>query len=186
MPLAVSVRACMHVERAGRRMLVGGRKNGERLSVGASVGACGSVSSRLEGNWLQQGPCCPCGERETSREHDAMHPHSPNPRAAPPSPPPPPRSSGAQGVGASRVRDLFSTARSMAPAIIFIDEIDSVVGQKNLGESRGNLGESGGTQGGARAPVIVSLPRSTRWWIGESRANLGIKGGSRCHYSWRQ
>ena len=30
------------------------------------------------------------------------------------------------GVGASRVRDLFSTARSMAPAIIFIDEIDSV------------------------------------------------------------
>ncbi|KAK2076235.1 hypothetical protein QBZ16_001167 [Prototheca wickerhamii] len=30
------------------------------------------------------------------------------------------------GVGAARVRDLFGTARSMAPAIVFVDEIDSV------------------------------------------------------------
>ncbi len=34
------------------------------------------------------------------------------------------------GVGASRVRDLFATAKSQAPAIIFIDEIDAVGRQR--------------------------------------------------------
>jgi cell division protease FtsH len=36
------------------------------------------------------------------------------------------------GVGASRVRDLFKEARSRAPAILFIDEIDAV-GQRRSG-----------------------------------------------------
>ncbi|CAI4060055.1 AAA family ATPase AFG3 SKDI_05G0870 [Saccharomyces kudriavzevii IFO 1802] len=42
------------------------------------------------------------------------------------------------GVGASRVRDLFTQARSMAPSIIFIDEIDAI------GKERGKGGALGG------------------------------------------
>jgi len=41
------------------------------------------------------------------------------------------------GVGAARVRDLFAEARTKAPAIIFIDEIDA------LGRARGGFGLGG-------------------------------------------
>lgn len=34
------------------------------------------------------------------------------------------------GVGAARVRDLFSQARARAPSIVFIDEIDAVGRQR--------------------------------------------------------
>ncbi|MCL5411782.1 MAG: ATP-dependent zinc metalloprotease FtsH [Patescibacteria group bacterium] len=42
------------------------------------------------------------------------------------------------GVGASRVRDLFDTAKKSAPAIIFIDEIDSIGRQRGLGLGGGH------------------------------------------------
>ena len=42
------------------------------------------------------------------------------------------------GVGASRVRDLFAQARKMAPAIIFIDEIDAVGRQRGTGMGGGH------------------------------------------------
>ncbi len=42
------------------------------------------------------------------------------------------------GVGASRVRDLFDTAKKAAPAIIFIDEMDAI------GRTRGAGGNMGG------------------------------------------
>ncbi len=42
------------------------------------------------------------------------------------------------GVGASRVRDLFSEAKKSAPAIIFIDEIDSIGRSRGVGMGGGN------------------------------------------------
>jgi cell division protease FtsH len=42
------------------------------------------------------------------------------------------------GVGASRVRDLFKLAKSAAPAIIFIDEIDAVGRVRGSGMGGGN------------------------------------------------
>jgi cell division protease FtsH len=70
------------------------------------------------------------------------------------------------GVGAARVRDLFEQARAVAPAIVFIDEIDAI------GQSRGGglrvvandereqtlnqlLAEIDGFKTGAENPVII-------------------------------
>ena len=42
------------------------------------------------------------------------------------------------GVGASRVRDLFTNAKKFAPAVIFIDEIDAVGRQRGAGLGGGH------------------------------------------------
>ena len=42
------------------------------------------------------------------------------------------------GVGASRVRDLFATAKKSAPAVVFIDEIDAVGRQRGAGLGGGH------------------------------------------------
>lgn len=44
------------------------------------------------------------------------------------------------GVAASRVKDLFSSSRSFAPSIIFIDEIDAI-GSKRGGPDIGGVCE---------------------------------------------
>ncbi len=73
------------------------------------------------------------------------------------------------GVGASRVRDLFATAKAQAPAIIFIDEIDAVGRQRGAGLGGGHdereqtlnqiLGEMDGFQGNDSVIIIAATNR---------------------------
>jgi cell division protease FtsH len=73
------------------------------------------------------------------------------------------------GVGASRVRDLFKTAKEHSPAIIFIDEIDAVGRQRGAGLGGGHdereqtlnqiLGEMDGFTGNQAVIVIAATNR---------------------------
>jgi len=55
------------------------------------------------------------------------------------------------GVGAARVRDLFRQVREVAPAIVFIDEIDAV------GRKRGGEGSTGGEREQTVNQLLVEL-----------------------------
>ncbi len=73
------------------------------------------------------------------------------------------------GVGASRVRDLFKTAKEHSPAIIFIDEIDAVGRQRGAGLGGGHdereqtlnqiLGEMDGFTGNQAVIVVAATNR---------------------------
>ncbi len=73
------------------------------------------------------------------------------------------------GVGAGRVRDLFSTAKAQSPAIIFIDEIDAVGRQRGAGLGGGHdereqtlnqiLGEMDGFQKTESVIVVAATNR---------------------------
>ncbi|MCH3905844.1 MAG: ATP-dependent zinc metalloprotease FtsH [Lactobacillus sp.] len=74
------------------------------------------------------------------------------------------------GVGASRVRDLFETAKKNAPSIIFIDEIDAIGRRRGNGMGGGNdereqtlnqlLVEMDGFSGNEGVIVIAATNRS--------------------------
>ncbi len=73
------------------------------------------------------------------------------------------------GVGASRVRDLFRTAKEQSPSIIFVDEIDAVGRQRGAGLGGGHdereqtlnqiLGEMDGFAGNQAVIVVAATNR---------------------------
>ncbi|MEX2620584.1 MAG: ATP-dependent zinc metalloprotease FtsH [Egibacteraceae bacterium] len=73
------------------------------------------------------------------------------------------------GVGASRVRDLFKTAKQNAPCIIFIDELDSIGRKRGAGLGGGHdereqtlnqmLGEIDGFEGSEGVVIMAATNR---------------------------
>eukprot|EP00933_Yihiella_yeosuensis_P016019 TRINITY_DN13832_c0_g1_i1.p1 TRINITY_DN13832_c0_g1~~TRINITY_DN13832_c0_g1_i1.p1 ORF type:complete len:741 (-),score=213.75 TRINITY_DN13832_c0_g1_i1:458-2680(-) len=74
------------------------------------------------------------------------------------------------GVGASRVRDIFTQAKEKAPCIVFIDEIDAIGRQRGAGMGGGNdereqtlnqiLTEMDGFEGNTGVIVVAATNRS--------------------------
>lgn len=60
------------------------------------------------------------------------------------------------GVGPSRVRDMFATARKNAPCILFIDEIDAV-GRKRGGKNFGGHSEAENTLNQVSMQILFPL-----------------------------
>ncbi len=54
------------------------------------------------------------------------------------------------GLGASRVRNLFEEAKKRAPSIIYIDEIDAIGRQRNMG--------AGGPMDGGGHLAVLEVP----------------------------
>ena len=83
------------------------------------------------------------------------------------------------GVGASRVRDLFEQAKRVAPAIVFIDEIDAVGRQRGAGLGGGHdereqtlnqlLVEMDGFSANEGVIVIAATNRNLREEVSEGR-----------------
>ncbi len=73
------------------------------------------------------------------------------------------------GVGASRVRDMFKTARQNAPCIVFIDELDSIGRKRGAGLGGGHdereqtlnqmLGEIDGFEGSEGVVIMAATNR---------------------------
>jgi cell division protease FtsH len=73
------------------------------------------------------------------------------------------------GIGAARVRDLFTRARAAAPSVVFIDELDAVGGKRSSGPRGGNderehtlnqlLVEMDGFAGDSRVVVLAATNR---------------------------
>ena len=66
------------------------------------------------------------------------------------------------GVGASRVRDLFKEAKSQAPSIIFIDELDAVGRQRGAGLGGGHDEREQTTM---RESLLLRRPTAPIFWI---------------------
>ena len=96
------------------------------------------------------------------------------------------------GVGASRVRDLFEQAKSNAPAIIFVDEIDAVGRHRGAGLGGGHdereqtlnqlLVEMDGFDVKGGVILIAEGARADRAWpraSRRSRRSCGRRSGAR-------
>lgn len=68
------------------------------------------------------------------------------------------------GVGPSRVRDMFATARKNAPCILFIDEIDAV-GRKRGGKNFGGHSEAENTLNQVSFPFSLEANKRVCWIV---------------------